>query len=135
MLPLTPGMTMVAAAMTPTRNSNTTLTTPKLKSARSPDVSETTAIAMTKTKKSRQGIAMLRLNPLFLTFAVMKGRPPKIKPQKARFVGMGYVPSKNSNKRERATIAIPMPIKIGIRKRMLFLNWLARWVMDSISLS
>ena len=123
MLPLTPGMTMVAAAMIPTTNSFTI--SMKLRSIvdATPLASPITAINTTIAKNMIKGIileAFVGFDPF--TFFSMKGRLPAIKPQKAKFVGIGCTSNRYSNNLERITIANPAPKKIGNKSFKLSFN-------------
>ena len=135
MEPLTPGTTIVAAAMTPTPNSFTTLITLKLTSAAFPLVSPITAIKITIPKNTKNGMIFPTVTACPFTFLKINGRLPAIRPQNAKFVGIGYVSSRNSNNLDNATIAIPAPIKIGIKSFILSLNSFFRCVMAWISRS
>ena len=89
MEPLTPGMTMVAAAMMPTNRSLTTLISPKLTSAAFPLVSPMTAIRMTMAKKMIKQTILPTDAEWPFTFLKINGRLPAISPQNAKFVGIG----------------------------------------------
>ena len=64
MLPETPGITIVAAAMIPTRNSRITFIGVMVTLAWAPLFSPRSAMPTTRAKKSRKQTAMLVLKPL-----------------------------------------------------------------------
>ena len=135
MEPLTPGMTMVAEAITPTRKRIITLRKLKLKSTALPSLSPISPITTTRAKKAIREI----ICPTFIfcpfTFLVIMGSPPRIRPIKKRFVGTGNFLNRNSIPKEPATSATAAPSRMGIKNLTLFLNSLNKWVRQKISLS
>ena len=94
MEPLTPGMTIVAEAMTPITNSTTSCPRLSVMAASCPLPSPRICRRMTSANAAMN--AATPATPFFSPFvrARITGRPPKIRPMNARFVCSGKVPSR-----------------------------------------
>ena len=135
MEPLTPGITIVADAITPTPNSFSTFTRPRLRSAALPSVSPSMAIPITMAKKIRNTIPCPILILLPFTFLNISGSPPTMSPINSPFVCSGKCSNAGVITNDSPASATIIPSMIGSTKRMLSLNSLNRCVRQWISLS